>query len=295
MATEQDIVVNDENYWVSRKDYQYYQVAARLAKEYAPTARTVPRCQGTRHAVLWKRLTGSLPKRRSTSIALPLFGRETSGATFLNFEPNTRFDLVFCLQVLEHLRRPAAFLKRLLAIGKLVIVSVPYQWAHNPDSDHVHDAVDEARLILWAGKRWVHAAVVEDQSRERLIAVFRECDPATSGTALELGDSDVEIEWATTLVKEIESVSICRRKPRYVETVWATLSSDDPLRNEVAGSFAAVWSPRGFWRQFRLDERRSCSGGSSTSFVQAAIFNLFIRAGIPEAAGGVYSLLRRAA
>ena len=256
--------MNDEHYWESRKEYRYYQVAARLAKEYGPTARTVldVGARDTRFLELidWVSAKTAIDVDRTPVVR----GAQNLRCDFLSYEPNVRFDLVFCLQVLEHLHRPAVFLKKLLATGRLVIVSVPYDWAHDPDSDHVHDAVDEARLMIWAGKRWVHATVVEDESRERLIAVFREGDPATPSTVMEIGDSDVDTRWVrrshrrsnqSTSAGESHGTS-SRCVPRYratirFETRWRVVSAR--MRSVPSGT------PSG------LTSTASCAGGSSTS------------------------------
>jgi hypothetical protein len=52
----------------------------------------------------------------------PRPGVETVVADFNDFEAERRFDLVLCLQVLEHLERPRQFAHRLLRAGLTAIV-----------------------------------------------------------------------------------------------------------------------------------------------------------------------------
>ena len=52
-------------------------------------------------------------------------------ADFLTWEPpagEVPYDLVVCSQVLEHLDEPSRFLQKMIAVGRVVIVSVPFQW-----------------------------------------------------------------------------------------------------------------------------------------------------------------------
>ena len=99
-------------------------------------------------------------------------GVETLAGDFLEFQPGVCFDLVLCLQVLEHLQEPAEFCRKLLQTGRTVIVSVPYRWPRGLCKYHVQDPVDEIKLHGWAGRSPLDSAIVRDGNRERLVAVF---------------------------------------------------------------------------------------------------------------------------
>jgi hypothetical protein len=94
-------------------------------------------------------------------------------ADFLKYQPKIYFDLVFCLQVLEHLPDPASFLQKLFQSGKTVIISVPYQWPAGFCEYHLQDPVDEAKVMNWSKKQWIYKEIVEDKTVERLILVFK--------------------------------------------------------------------------------------------------------------------------
>jgi 2-polyprenyl-3-methyl-5-hydroxy-6-metoxy-1,4-benzoquinol methylase len=79
-------------------------------------------------------------------------GIERVSADFLAYRPPLRFDLVLCLQVLEHLQDPETFARKLLDSGRIVIMSVPYQWPAGRNPRHLQDPVSEAKLIGWAGR-----------------------------------------------------------------------------------------------------------------------------------------------
>lgn len=102
-------------------------------------------------------------------------GIVTHRGDFMDYEPGRDFDLVLCLQVLEHLPDPAAFCRKLLRLGRVVIVSVPYRWPPDKTGDHLHDPVDRKKLRAWAGRGWIGREIVEDfkgPRGRRLIAVF---------------------------------------------------------------------------------------------------------------------------
>lgn len=60
-----------------------------------------------------------------------------------------QFDICTCLQVLEHVREPAPFARRLLSLSPLVLVSVPYQWPKGKTAGHVNDPVTLKKLNAW--------------------------------------------------------------------------------------------------------------------------------------------------
>jgi hypothetical protein len=89
-------------------------------------------------------------------------GAVTKQADFLQYEPGRVFDLVLCLQVIEHLEDPAAFCRKLMATGKLVILSVPYKWPRKSYIGHLHDPIDKAKLRRWLDRPWLRERIVQD-------------------------------------------------------------------------------------------------------------------------------------
>lgn len=87
----------------------------------------------------------------------------------------TKYDIVVCLQVLEHLNYDLVkkFTQKLFQVGKTVIISVPYKWKSGKCKYHVHDPVDELKLFSWTNrypkKTWI---ITEKNGIKRLIAVY---------------------------------------------------------------------------------------------------------------------------
>ncbi|MEW9805308.1 class I SAM-dependent methyltransferase [Mesorhizobium sp. ZMM04-5] len=94
-------------------------------------------------------------RRVSIDLNRPYAGPGIEGlqGDFFDFDPNERFDVAICLQVLEHIPDAKAFAQRLLRLSPRVLVSVPYKWKPDVRTGHVHDPVDEAKVEAWFGRK----------------------------------------------------------------------------------------------------------------------------------------------
>ena len=99
-------------------------------------------------------------------------GVELITADFYKWTPSKAYDVVLCLQVLEHLSRPATFAKKLFHTGKHVIISVPYKWPKGTCKYHVQDPIDEAKIRGWTGRDPDEEYIIRDGGRERIVCVY---------------------------------------------------------------------------------------------------------------------------
>jgi trans-aconitate methyltransferase len=94
-------------------------------------------------------------------------------ADFYTWKPDRNYDVVLCLQVLEHLDNPKEFAQKLLQVGKTVIISVPYKWKEGSCKYHTQDPIDKEKLKGWVGREPDEQHVVTDKGLERIICVYR--------------------------------------------------------------------------------------------------------------------------
>lgn len=159
-------------YWESRKRLQYYQDVLRLARRHAPDARSV--IDVGSKSIPFVRQLDWIPQKVTLDLRprAPVRGCTNLTGDFMTMTFAEPFDLVLCLQVLEHLQDPAAFTRRLLATGRTVIISVPYRWRQGLEASHVQDPVDETKLLGWTARPWVEHTIAREHSGvERLVVV----------------------------------------------------------------------------------------------------------------------------
>ena len=162
------------DYWNRRKDALYLREVRRLVTEFGADAQSILDVGSNGCPYLdwfpWA------PRRVSIDIANPYTGGGVEGikADFLGVPLSDRFDVVLCLQVLEHVPDATAFACRLLAsTRKHTIVSVPYRWPAGRCVHHIHDPVDEAKLYSWFGREPASSNVIAERNGvQRLVCRY---------------------------------------------------------------------------------------------------------------------------
>lgn len=166
-----------QSYAEARKDYNYYREVLRLGRVNLPVDAAVIDVGAGETTII-----GELSVRRRVTLderwLPPRPGIEHITADFCTWQPDARYDLVLCLQVLEHLPDPGPFARKLFTLGERVIISVPYRWRAGACKGHVQDPVDAEKLSAWTGRDPAETLIVKD-GLERLIAVY----PATETTS----------------------------------------------------------------------------------------------------------------
>ena len=161
---------NDE-YWTGRQDLAYYKTVLQYARKYCPNGKTLLDigggvglgCRYLERFDGWGRTSVELPTR---GCSLP--GVRTIYAGFSHWPIDRRYDLVLCLQCLEHVDDAASFAKKLFHCGPVVVISVPYRWPAPACSEHIHDPVDEQKLNSWTGIDPIATTIIDS----RLVAVY---------------------------------------------------------------------------------------------------------------------------
>ncbi len=162
------------SYWEGRRNVLYYQVVRVLTEGLGKKAKSIIDVgSGGCPYLDW---FPKIAHRTSLDIAVPHVAEGVTSvkADFLAWTPDRRYDIVLCLQVLEHIPDAGAFARKLLDIGAVVVASVPYKWPHGKTASHVHDPVDEEKMLAWFGRAPNFSYVCREVVApvERLICVY---------------------------------------------------------------------------------------------------------------------------
>lgn len=117
-----------------------------------------------------------IPERDALDIKEPYGSESVTGIEmdFFDFEPEEKYDFATCLQVLEHIPDAEAFARKLFQTARRVLISVPYLWEEGSTESHVHDPVNEDKLLHWTGREPDYSIVVQEplSERRRLISYY---------------------------------------------------------------------------------------------------------------------------
>ncbi len=92
----------------------------------------------------------------------------------LTFKKN-EFDVLLCLQVIEHVEDPKMFVDKIWDFAKVKIFSVPYLWGYY--SGHIHHNITEEKFLEWFPKKPDSLFIIKEnfdhRQSNRLIGVFK--------------------------------------------------------------------------------------------------------------------------
>jgi len=149
-------------YWIARSDLVYYQYI-----------KMIIRCIGQDANSLIDVGTGNSPylewfdwidEKVSVDIRVPYESKTVKGiqGNILDMSFNHKFNICTCFQVIEHIAEPIPFAQRLMELGELLLVSVPYEWPRGSASGHVNDPVTYEKLFTWFGREANWSLVVQE-------------------------------------------------------------------------------------------------------------------------------------
>lgn len=166
----------ERDYWEKRQQMAYYKAVRKMCAELVPNPESVldvgsngcPQLEWFPEARL----------RTSIDIQTPYVAPGINSITedFVTFKAPP-YNLVLCLQVLEHIPDPKPFAQNLLALADHLIVSVPYRWPAGHCEWHCQDPVDGRKLFEWFGREPNESMLVDEQegwaTDRRLICYYR--------------------------------------------------------------------------------------------------------------------------
>lgn len=190
-AQDPTAVKAGDKYWRDRKDSVYLHVAQQICLKYGSKSTSVIDIGSNATPTLeWHR--DHAQRLVSLDLRSPYVadGVESLKLDFLDFEPELRFDLATCFQVLEHVADPRRFAQKIVEVSKLSIVSVPYKWPRGKCKYHRHDPVDEEKMLQWFGRAPDFSYVAKELNGvRRLIAVYRNPEAAPGPAATDGGQA----------------------------------------------------------------------------------------------------------
>ena len=172
--TAMDKALHRNVYWDGRQDLLYYQVVRQLVEGLGSDAESMLDVgSGACPYLGW---FPHIPVRTSLDFEHPYEGPGIRAirADFLRWQADRAFDIVTCLQVLEHVEQPAAFARKFFTGGSTVIVSVPHAWPPGSIDGHRHDPVTERKMRSWFGREPNFSYVCREvvTHSDRLIQVY---------------------------------------------------------------------------------------------------------------------------
>lgn len=138
----------DGTYWKNRSDLMYYQYFKFIIRCIGPNAKSIIDVgSGNSPYLEW---FDWIPRKLSVDIRTPYSSEHVQGiqGDIHKITFDETFDICTCLQVLEHITEAGSFANRLLEIGKIVLISVPYKWPAG-SKGHVQDPVDLEKVVNW--------------------------------------------------------------------------------------------------------------------------------------------------
>lgn len=169
------------SYWRNRTDLLYYQYMRYIIRCIATDATSIIDVgSGNSPYLEW---FGWIPEKVSVDLKVPYSSEKVTPITgnILDLSFEKKYDILTCMQVLEHVPEPTRFARRLTDLSDLLLISVPHKWPKGSVKSHVNDPVTLEDVIAWFGRKPNYHLVVREpfmgQKGERLFAIFDMRDP----------------------------------------------------------------------------------------------------------------------
>ena len=163
-----------KGYYNSRKEFNYYKKIVEIVNDISDVSSIID--IGGRKSPVLEKLDSSIYKSSLDVTSILPYLKDPDvvyiKADFFTWTPDQNYDVVLCLQVLEHLDNPKEFALKLFSTGKIVIISLPYKWRKGFCNCHVQDPVDENKIKEWTQREPSSTYFVTDLKADRIICVY---------------------------------------------------------------------------------------------------------------------------
>ncbi len=161
------------SYVARRRDLFYYQYVDLLVRVLAEDAKSLIDVGAHKTSIIenfdW------IPERSTLDIVDPYSSAKVRAikANFFDWQAERLYDFALCLQVIEHIEDAGLFTRKLFKVSQHVLISLPYLWPAGSDPAHIHDPVDERKMLRWASRPPTYSIIVNEVfSGGRIIAYY---------------------------------------------------------------------------------------------------------------------------
>ncbi len=170
---------SSNTYWQARREHNrvYYGHATALAKKYAAGAASLIDVgnRGCEYVYEWDWIHDKTVLDLSDEIFRLDDTVQKIQQDFLAWRPERQYDLVTCLQTLEHFEDPLPFIDKLHRIQKdILLVSLPFMWpADKAPLEHKHDPIDLPTIHAWLGSEPLEQVIATERNgTQRWVGVY---------------------------------------------------------------------------------------------------------------------------
>ena len=167
------------SYWQARREHNrsYYGQATALAQKYAADAGSMIDVgnRGCEYVYEWDWIGDKTVLDISADIQQLDDSVHKIQHDFLTWQPDRQYDLVTCMQTLEHIDDPIPFIEKLYRIQKdILLVSLPYLWpADKAPLEHKHDPISLEMIHAWLGEQSLEEVIATERNgTQRWIGVY---------------------------------------------------------------------------------------------------------------------------
>jgi len=152
--TDTIIPTDINNYWAERKNHDLYRLTVALARGMFPQAKSAIDVGCYTSGLICE--LDWIPQRIATDLQAKLASNWSNvpdvkfiGGNAFELKFATNFDLVLSNQTIEHIADAPGFVRKLLSLGKGLIISTTYELPFGQIEGHIQDPIDLEKFKSW--------------------------------------------------------------------------------------------------------------------------------------------------
>lgn len=145
-------MTKEKTYIETRNDYIYYKIIKKILFIISKNQNSIIDI-GSNGIDLLSDI--NINKKISLCLDNPINNDKVQGikCNFFDYKNEKLFDIVTSFQVIEHVEEAEKFTQKLLNTGKILLISLPYNWKKGACKWHCQDPIDENKIFNWTHKK----------------------------------------------------------------------------------------------------------------------------------------------